>query len=109
VPVHKRKSVIAYRGLVLRTDAERLLAERDARIAELERERAFPFQVLHAWRDSDIFQANQNNIRRGLFPLGRLDFPCVLTADIQFWRRRSRRENILFARRLSKFFQKYFP
>lgn len=39
VPVHKRESVIAYRGLVLHTDAERLLAERDARIAQLERER----------------------------------------------------------------------
>lgn len=39
VPVHVRKSVAAYRGLVLREDAECLLAERDARIAQLERER----------------------------------------------------------------------
>lgn len=39
VPVHARKSVISNIGLVLRTDAERLLAERDARIAQLERER----------------------------------------------------------------------
>lgn len=39
VPVHVRHSFVAFRGLVLRADAERLLAERDARIAQLERER----------------------------------------------------------------------
>lgn len=42
VEVYVCKSVVAYpmvayRGLVLLTDAERLLAERDARIAKLER------------------------------------------------------------------------
>lgn len=37
VPVHARLSKIAYRGLVLRTDAERLLVAREARIAELGR------------------------------------------------------------------------
>lgn len=36
VPVHARKSMISNIGLVLRTDAERLLAERDARIARVE-------------------------------------------------------------------------
>ena len=39
VPVHVRHSRVAYRGLVLRTDAERMLVKREARIAELERER----------------------------------------------------------------------
>ena len=39
VPVHVRHSRVAYRGLMLRSEVERLLTERDARIAQLERER----------------------------------------------------------------------